>query len=212
MIGILGGTFDPVHLGHLRPALEIRELLRCDEVRLVVSARPPHREPPVASALQRLAMLRAALQGVDGLRADDRELRRAGPSYTVDTLQSLRDELGATTPLALIIGMDAFLGLESWHEWQRLAALSHLVVTHRPGWSLQQLGASSELLQLVAERAVDDPGALRHRAAGHLVFQPVTQLEISATQVRALISARKDIHYLVPEHVRQLIETQTIYG
>ncbi|UCE89704.1 MAG: nicotinate-nucleotide adenylyltransferase [Pseudomonadota bacterium] len=211
MIGILGGTFDPVHFGHLRPALEIREQLQLDEVRLVVSARPPHREPPVASALQRLAMLRAAVQGVDALRVDDREMRRAGPSYSVDTLESLRGALGAE-PLALIIGMDAFLGLDTWHEWQRIPTLAHLVVTHRPGWSLQQLGGSSALLQLVSERAVEDTGMLHHSPAGYLVFQPVTQLEISATRIRTLVRARKDIHYLVPEHVHQLIKAQAIYG
>ena len=211
MIGILGGTFDPVHFGHLRPALEIREQLQFDEVRLVVSARPPHREQPVASVLQRLAMVRAAVEGVDGLRVDDREVRRAGPSYSVDTLESLRRDVGAE-PMALIIGMDAFLGLDTWHEWQRIPTLAHLVVTHRPGWSLQQLGGSSALLQLVSERAVDDAGILQHEPAGHLVFQPVTQLEISATRIRALIQARKDIHYLVPEYVHQLIKTQAIYG
>ena len=132
-IGIFGGTFDPIHYGHLRTAFELLQALRLGELRFMPAGNPPHREQPMASAEQRVAMVRAATAGQPGFTVDDRETRREGPSYSVDTLAGLRAE-HPTRPLCLIVGMDAFLGLPKWHQWQDILKLAHLVVAHRPGW------------------------------------------------------------------------------
>lgn len=206
MIGIFGGTFDPVHYGHLRPLLEVSEALKLDEVRLIPCYIPPHRDTPAAAPEQRLAMLRLALDETPGFVVDERELLRGGPSYMVDTLQSLRDELGET-PLCLILGMDAFGKLDRWHEWQRIIELAHIVVMDRPG-SRSPAGA---IAQLMGERQVKNCDELRQRAAGGLWIQPVTQLNIAATAIRALVAQGRDIHFLVPEPVRHYIEENGLY-
>lgn len=211
MIGILGGTFDPIHYGHLRPALEVQEALGLEAVRFIPSADPPHRQRPHASALQRLTMVRAAISDQPGFLLDDRELRREGPSYMVDTLHSLREELGEQVPLCLILGLDAFLPLESWHRWQSLFDYAHLVVTHRPGWSLEDLHSGSILAREVQARRVE-AGRLARRAAGSICLQGVTQLEISATDIRRRLAEGHDIRYLLPDGVRELITSQHIYG
>ncbi len=211
MIGIFGGTFDPIHFGHLRSALEVREGVGLDEVRFIPCGIPPHRGMPRATALQRLAMVRAAISTEPAFRADDRELRRRGPSYMVDTLASLRAEFGHR-PLCLLLGMDAFLGLESWHRWQSLNDLAHLVVMHRPGWEWQAGQAPVGLSLLVGERRCEDPQRLARQPAGRICFQAVSQLDISSSRLRALFAAGKNTRYLLPEGVRQLIEAQNIYG
>ncbi len=132
MIGLFGGTFDPIHYGHLRPLWEVKEALKFDQLRLIPSFIPPHRGKPGASAKQRLEMLRLAVADVPDYEVDERELQRGGPSYTVETLQSLRNELG-DQPLCWVMGLDAFLGLASWYQWRRITELAHIVVTQRPG-------------------------------------------------------------------------------
>jgi nicotinate-nucleotide adenylyltransferase len=200
-LGVLGGSFDPVHHGHLRSALEVLESCGLAEVLLIPSGRPPHRAPPVAGADLRLELLRAATAAEPRLVVDDREMRREGPSYTVDTLRALRAEHGAR-PLCLVVGGDAFLGLESWHRWRELFDLAHLIVMHRPGWELQARGALAEALR---ERRSDDPQALRRHSAGAIRVQSVTPLQISSSAVRALVAAGGDPRYLVPDAVRELI-------
>ena len=207
MLGIFGGTFDPVHFGHLRPALEVKQALALDELRFIPCNVPPHRGVPVASASQRLSMLQLALEGVPGCVIDQRELQRTGPSYMVDTLASLRVEQGHR-PLCLIMGLDAFLGLDRWHQWQRLLELAHIVVTTRPGSRLPEHG---EVVNLVNRCRSEDPSALRSSAAGLIYFQAVTQLDISATTIREAVRAKRDIHFLLPEAVRLYIEREGIY-
>lgn len=206
MIGIFGGTFDPVHYGHLRPLLEVREALQLEEVRLIPCYIPPHRGTPGAAPEQRLAMLRLALDEIPGFVIDERELRRGGPSYMVDTLQSLRGDLGEV-PVCLILGMDAFVKLDSWHEWQRLIGLAHIVVMQRPG-SAAPAGA---VARLAAECRVKRCDELRQRAAGGIWFQDVTQLNIAATAIRARLAQGRDIRFLVPEAVRHYIEVNGLY-
>lgn len=206
MIGIFGGTFDPVHYGHLRPLLEVREALSLDEVRLIPCYIPPHRGAPGATPAQRLAMLRLALDEAPGFVIDERELQRGGPSYMVDTLQSLRDELGSE-PMVFILGMDAFIKLDSWHQWQRLIELTHIVVMQRPG-SAMPSGAVAELM---AARRVNESSELQKMSAGGIWFQPVTQLEIAATAIRERVTQGRDIRFLVPETVRQYIEANGLY-
>jgi len=200
-IGIFGGTFDPIHYGHLRPALDVLEALDLAEVRFIPCGDPPHRGRPVAPAALRLAMVQAAIAPEPRFVIDEREIHSNRPSYSIVTLESLRREL-PDAPLALIVGMDAFLGLMSWHRWRELLDVAHLVVAHRPGWQLQ---AEGELSTLVAERQANHPAALHETPAGSIYLQAVTQLEISATAIRARIAAGGEMHYLMPEEVRALI-------
>ena len=207
MIGIFGGTFDPVHFGHLRPALEVQQALGLNQVRFIPAGQPPHRETPYASTPQRLSMLRAAIEDQPGFVVDERELRREGPSYMVDTLASLREEVGQI-PLCLILGYDAFLGLPGWHQWNSLIELAHLVITHRPGWNHDELEDALQSLVKQCETGVE---RLLEQAAGGLLFVPVTQLDISATIIREQIRAGQDIRYLLPDTVYRIIREQKLY-
>ncbi len=206
MIGIFGGTFDPVHYGHLRTLLEVRELLSLSEVRIIPCHIPAHRGTPGATPAQRLAMLQLALQDIPYFTVDQRELQRGGSSYMVDTLTSLRDELGAA-PLCLILGMDAFIKLHTWHEWSRLIELAHIVVMQRPGCAMP----TGEVAALVARHRVDDKQDLMVAAAGGIWFQQVTQLEIAATAIREQVRQGRDIRFLLPETVRKYIATNNLY-
>ena len=192
-LAIFGGTFDPVHLGHLSVAWEASELLDA-EVRLLPASVPPHRPLPIASAAQRVALLRVALQGQSRLILDTRELERSGLSYTIDTLAELREEQGSR-PLVLLIGADAFAGLPSWHRWRDLFDVAHIGVLSRPGVGA---GLPDELQRMVAHRRVDDVAALRGVPAGTVIELAVTPLEISATRIRELLAARRDPRYLLP--------------
>lgn len=206
-VALLGGTFDPIHNGHLRSALELRERLDFERIHLVPSHRPPHRGEPGASAAQRLHMLELALAGETGLCADARELRRAGPSYTFDTLSELRAELGAQCPLSLVVGADAFAGLDGWHRWRELPQLAHIVVMARPGCALPAAGPVAELLQ--ALRA--EPEALRQQPCGAIVPVALTPLPISATAIRELVRAGRSPRYLLPDAVWTYIREQSLY-
>lgn len=206
-LGIFGGTFDPIHYGHLRTAFELLQVLRLAEVRFVPAGQPPHRGAPRCDARRRLAMVEAAVADQPGFAVDDRELRRDGPSYTVTTLRELRAEAPGQS-LCLIIGMDAFLGLPEWHEWREILALAHLVVAHRPGWSTPRQGLLADLL---AERGATDARELHATPAGRICVQAVTPLEISSTDLRDLIVAGRDPRYLVPDSVRALIADTGCY-
>lgn len=196
-LAIFGGTFDPVHIGHLRAAWEASEALDA-EVRIVPAKTPPHRPQPVASANQRVAMLRAALAGQDRLLLDLRELEREGPSYTFDTLASLRAEIGSERPLVVLIGADAFAGLSEWHRWRELFDLAHMCVLTRPA----QVPATPDALAAeVASRTVDAIASLRNDAAGCVLNMVVSALGISATRIRALLADGREPRWLVPQAV-----------
>lgn len=207
MIGIFGGTFDPVHFGHLRAACEVLDQLDLAEVRLIPCGDPAHREPARASAGDRLAMVELAVDGTPGLVVDDRELRRPGPSYMVDTLDSLRGEF-ADSPLCLILGMDAFLGLASWHRWERILELSHIVVMQRPGVEAPEAGIIADLL---AARAIADREEFIAASSGRIIFVPITQLHISATQIRDILAAGRRANYLTPAPVLDYIRSRQLY-
>jgi nicotinate-nucleotide adenylyltransferase len=207
MIGIFGGTFDPIHYGHLRVALDVVEALGLDEIRFLPLEHAVHRAQPLASSAQRLAMLEAAIADEPRFRSDDRELRRGGQSYTLDTLRSLREELG-DTPLCLLLGGDAFNSFLSWHEPQQVAELAHLVVMERPGYALP----TDPVLQMMVEQRETDLAAdLRNAPGGHIWFQPVTQLDISATDIRNRVSHGRSARYLAPDPVLSLIDEHGLY-
>lgn len=203
-LGLLGGTFDPVHYGHLRPAVEIKAALELDELAFVPCRVSPHRDHPAASTSQRLAMLEAATADMTDLRVDARELDRDGPSYTLDTLNAIAAER-PDTRLYLIIGADAGAAFERWHRWREILDLANLVVCQRPGWP-------STLPEGLAACRVERPADLHRRAVGGVLVQAVTQLAISASGIRALAAAGGDLRYLLPEPVRALIEQHQLYA
>lgn len=207
-MGIFGGTFDPIHFGHLRSAFEMLQALRFDEVRFMPAGNPPHRGATVASAELRLRMVRVATEGQHGFVVDDRELRRQGPSYSVDTLAALRSEY-PLRPLALIIGMDAFLGLPKWYQWREILQLAHIVVAHRPGWRAPDMGPLGELL---ADRGTHRIGDLHQAKSGHIYIHDVTQLEISSTEIRELVAAGRSPRFLMPDSVLEVIEESGCYA
>ena len=206
-IGIFGGTFDPIHFGHLRTAFEVWQALDLAEMRFIPAGRPPHRGTPSCDPLHRLAMVRAATADQPGFAVDDREVRRDGPSYMVLTLRELRAEAPAR-PLCLVVGMDAFLGLPQWYEWREVLELAHVVVAHRPGWSAPADGPLGELLATRVTQRVAD---LHDNLAGRIHVRPVTQLEISSTELRDLIVAGRDPRYLLPDAVRAIIRDTACY-
>ena len=207
-MGVFGGTFDPVHYGHLRTAFELFQALALAEIRFLPAGNPPHRERPVASTEVRLAMVAAAIAGARGFVLDDRETRRSGPSYTVETLEYLRGEFPDRS-LCLLIGMDAFLGLPKWHQWRDILSLAHVVVAHRPGWRAPTQGPLGELL---VDRGTGLVRDLHEDKAGRILIHAVTQLEISSTEVRQLIEAGRDPRYLMPDGVRQIIMDTGCYA
>lgn len=212
-IGILGGTFDPIHHGHLRLAIEAMEQCALQQVRLIPSGTPPHRTAPQAAPDKRLEMVRLALHGHAGLVLDEREVHRTDPCYTVDTLASLRAALGAAQPLCLILGSDAFLALHTWRDWTRLFELAHLVVMQRPGKPLgnAMLNADAALQAAYQARLAPVPALLHDAPHGNIVALDMPLLAISATDIRQRCASRRDIHYLVPDAVAHHISFHNLY-
>lgn len=206
-LGIFGGTFDPIHIGHLRLAVELKQQLVLDEMHLLPCYLPPHRATPGASAAQRVEMLQLALQDCSGLQVDTRELRRDQPSYTVDTLTELRAELGAQVSLVLCMGMDSLCSLDTWHEWQQLIRLAHIVVVERPGYWLPTVGPVADLVR----RHRADADVIHAVAAGGLVVMAPRLLPVSATDIRAQINAGQSPQFLLPDAVLNYIKSQQLY-
>jgi nicotinate-nucleotide adenylyltransferase len=207
-IGLFGGTFDPLHYGHLRTAFELWQALRLSEVRFMPTGSPPHRDQPHAAAQLRLAMVQAAVADQSAFVVDDREVRRTGVSYSVDTLTELRQEYPERS-LCLLLGMDAFLGLPNWHRWRELLDLAHIIVAHRPGWRAPTMGPLGEVM---VDRGTGSVRDLHEQRGGRIYVHAVTQLEISSTDLRQLIAAGHDPRYLVPEEVRRIIRETRCYA
>jgi nicotinate-nucleotide adenylyltransferase len=207
-LGLLGGAFDPIHNGHLRLAIEVREHLGLEEVRFIPLAGAHHRPDPRAPASLRAAMLEAAIAGEPGLSVDARELDRGGVSYTVDTLTSLRAEFGAR-PLVWLLGADAFAGLARWHRWRELPGLTHFAIADRTG---AVDPTEPELRDLLARSRCEDPATLARRPAGLIVNVVVPVLDISATAVRARVRAGASVRGLVPDAVLTVIRNHGLYG
>lgn len=204
IIGIYGGTFNPVHYGHLRTALEVVEQFNLNQLRLIPCRLPAHRQEPDVSAEMRLAMLQLAIANTPALQVDRRELDRVGPSYMVDTLNSIAAE-NPIANLILFIGADAFAGLESWHQWQQLFDMAHVVVMTRP---LCKMPALSDFLH---QRICEDKRQLQQKKTGRLFFQAVTALDISATAIREIITSARNPQFLLPDSVIDYIWQHQLY-
>lgn len=203
MIGIFGGTFDPVHYGHLRAALELKALFELDHVRLIPCATPSHRSQTAASARQRLEMLRLAVGNQQDLVIDAQELEREGYSYTFDTLTALRKNTAQT--LLLFLGSDAFNQLTTWYRWQEIFDVAHVVVITRPDTVLNSLG------HFFKKRLIDDKTLLKKYNAGGLFFQEITQLAISATAIRGMMATGYSPRFLLPDAVIDYITQHQLY-
>ncbi len=212
-IGILGGTFDPIHHGHLRLAQEALEQCGLAEVRFIPGGTPPHRNAPHAGAQQRLNMVRLAVQGNAAFVADEREINRTDPCYTVDTLAALRAELGVQQPLCLLMGGDAFLLLHTWHEWKKLFSMAHIVVIQRAARPLGNAinEADPALRHEYQSRLAPSQRVLHDAPAGSILVLDMPLLEISATDIRARCAAKKNIHSLLPGAVADFIHSHKLY-
>lgn len=212
-IGIFGGTFDPIHHGHLRLAEELAETAKLSEVRFLPSGTPPHRSRPGADARDRLEMAKLATAGNPRFCVDDREISRAGPGYTFDTLTDVRREVGANRPIALLLGADAFLDLATWHRWHALFDLAHIIVAYRPGFPIDtwQSRMPEPLAHEYAARHMHQPLAVHLAPAGGIAAVSMTGLDISATFVRTALQRQASARYLLPESVLDYIRSRGLY-
>jgi nicotinate-nucleotide adenylyltransferase len=203
-IGVLGGTFDPIHLGHLRSAWDVADALSLDALQFVPSYQPVHRDTPQASVEQRLAMVRLAIADMPNWSVNESEIRRGGPSYTIDTLSRLREQVGANVPLWLLLGSDAFEGFVRWHRWQEILTLANLAVMVRAGVPPVGCIETQRLL-------LDGQGERSSDCAGQVKLIPVTVLGISATQIRQAVHDGHAPHFLVMPAVSDYIRQQGLY-
>ncbi|MDC1310899.1 nicotinate-nucleotide adenylyltransferase [Burkholderiales bacterium] len=212
-IGVLGGTFDPIHFAHLRLAEEVAETFALNTIRLLPSANPPHRKTPSASAKDRLKMVELALDSAHKtLTPDDRELTRVGKSYMVDTLKDIRAE-NPNASISLILGTDAFIELPTWHEWQRLFLLANVIVASRPRLPLSQLSGNLEksLTFEYEKRKCHDRNLLHSSTNGLIFTYEFTSLEVSGTALRKRIQSNQSLKYLLPDNVINYIQTHNLY-
>jgi len=209
LIGILGGTFDPIHYGHLRPALDVMQASGLDQVRFLPNKSPPHRQQPWLHSDVRRQLVELAIADMPEFVLDDRELHRQGPSYMVDTLSELKTQF-PDDALCLIMGMDAFAGFTQWHRWQSIFEFCHLIITSRPGATMFDEGGTNfaEHQASIQERTGRDPSALMQSQHGQILLQSVTLLDISATEIRESLNSGKSIRYLLPDSVREKLEDE----
>lgn len=211
-IGILGGTFDPIHFGHLRLAEEMLELANLRRIFFIPAGTPPHRDAPQTSARHRSAMVRLAIADQPAFVLDEREVERTTPCYTVDTLRELRAELGAAQPLCLLMGGDAFLQLHTWHEWERLFDLAHIVVGYRPGFTLEErIHSATAELQRHYQQRLCAANILSQQPCGGVTELAIPKLEISATDIRRRVAEGRTIRYLLPNAVADYIHQHHLY-
>lgn len=207
MIGIFGGTFDPVHLGHLRSALEIYYALELDHIRFVPCANPSHRQRPVASVEMRMKMVSAAIAPFTGFVLDSREANRSGPSYMYDTLVSLKKDFTAQR-LCLIIGSDAFLTFNQWKQWEKILKLCHLLVMERPGTDNLQDVVASFSLELNFTNNISE---FKKAGSGSILSYSATQFGLSSSKIRQFVRAGIDVRYCVTDDVYKIINQENLY-
>ncbi len=208
-VALFGGTFNPVHLGHLRIATELAEILPVSKIKMMPSGYPPHRGDDLAAAEHRLGMLKVAIGDNNPLLiADDIELQRASPSYSIDTLSILRADLGPDTSLILCLGMDAFININTWHEWHKLLDLCHIAVCSRPGYSVP---SSGPLYNWIERNTCNKPSTLDKSPAGKIFFCELTMLPISSTSIREKVAQGKSIQFMTPNNVLNYIKQNRLY-
>jgi nicotinate-nucleotide adenylyltransferase len=210
LIGLLGGTFNPIHFGHLRIAQELADSLNLSEVRFIPSANPPHKAAPEVSAEHRTAMVQAAIADNPLFKLDKRELERAGDSYTIDTLISLRSELGDDVALCLIMGSDAFLHLNTWHRWRDLLNYCHIILVQRPNAD-KQTKLSDVLAVFLQDNYTESRDDLLEKSSGYIHMQVITPLAISSTNIRFSLKNKLSVRYLLPENVIEYINKNSLY-
>lgn len=208
--GLLGGTFDPIHHGHLRLAQEMAEAIGLDAVRFLPTGTPPHRDRPHAAAADRLAMVQLAIEGNPLFALDRHEIAKTVPCYMVDTLTELRAESGRDQAIVLFMGADAFAGLAGWHRWRDLFGLAHIAVAQRPGHRLDQ-AMPAELVAECQARLAGDPAELARSPAGRVYRHTITQLDIAASHIRELLAAGHSPRYLLPEAVLDYLIRNRLY-
>jgi len=206
-IGILGGTFDPIHFGHLRMAIDLQEALQLSQVRFVPCYQPVHRKPPEATIEDRCAMVELAIRDEPGLQVDRCEIDRQGLSYTIDTVRFLEEKYPHDA-LCLILGSDSLIGFTSWHEWECILEKAHLIIAHRPHF---QLPTQGKIGKVVKKHATDQWEDLHEKKAGCIYFRGVTQLEISATDIRRQFLGQVNPRFLLPDSVLEYIQAHKIY-
>lgn len=210
-LGLFGGTFDPVHFGHLRLAEESIAHLGLGGVRWIPAGQPPHRETPQVTAAQRLEMVLRSTAKNAQFSVDASEVEAAAPSYTVHTLERLRAELGPAPSLVLLVGADAFAGLATWHRWRDIFALAHIAVSHRPGFPVEDSSLPQALASEFTDRRLTDVSGLKDAPAGRIATFTMTQLAISATQIRKLLANGLSPRYLLPDSVLDYIQHHQLY-
>ena len=211
LIGLLGGTFNPIHNGHLRLAQELADALNFSEVRFIPSANPPHKISPKISAQHRAAMVQLAISDNPLFKLDTRELHRAGASYSIDTLISLQEELGGSAPLCLIMGSDAFAKVNTWHRWQALLDYCHIILVQRPMGATQPKLAE-ELSVLLHNHYSENVSDLVNENAGYIHMQKITALDITSTNIREQLKAGHSPRYLMPDNVIKYIKSHNLYA
>ena len=210
LIGLLGGTFNPIHFGHLRMVQELADTLNLAEIRFIPSANPPHKVAPAVSAQQRAEMVQLAIAGNPLFKLDTRELNRDGVSYTIDTLISLQEELGGGVALCLIMGSDAFTKLNTWHRWQALLDYCHIILVQRPT-NTAQPKLTDELSDLLHNHYTENISDLSAESAGYIHMQAITPLDISSTNIREQLKAGLSPRYLMPDNVLEYINNDGLY-
>jgi nicotinate-nucleotide adenylyltransferase len=211
LVGILGGTFNPIHYGHLRMAQELADGLGMDEVKFIPSANPPHKDSVTVSAEHRAAMVDIAIADNPLFTLDRQELEREGASYTIDTLISLRKSLGKETALCLMMGSDAFVNLNTWHRWSELLDYAHIILVQRPDQGKPQETVSDALQALLHDHYVEDVSALSKENAGLINMQAISANDISSTQIRELLKHQQSVRYLLPNEIINYIEQHQLY-
>ena len=210
-IGILGGTFNPIHFGHLRMAQELADALNLDSVRFIPAANPPHKDAPGISAEQRAAMVKLAIADNHSFVFDDRELHRAGASYTLDTLLSLREELGRETSITLFMGSDAFTKFDTWHRWQEIINHCHIALVQRPQLRGHDHKLSKTLETFLHNHYSENGDDLHQQAAGFVTMRRITALDISSTAIRQALQHGDSVRYLIPDNVIEYIQQHQLY-
>lgn len=209
LIGLLGGTFNPIHFGHLCMAQELTDALKLSEVRFIPSANPPHKAAPKVSAQQRAQMVQLAIDDNPLFKLDRRELERTGASYTIDTLISLREELGKNASLCLMMGSDAFTKLDSWHRWQEMLDYCHIILVQRPNSKTEKL--SDKMTAFLSAHYTENIDDLAEKSVGYIHMQAITAQDISATNIREKLALGCSPKYLLPDNVLNYIQQHQLY-